>query len=304
MMKRFGILILSTASLLVGTVLLTFLIQTELNDYADKRDEIVDVLNAEDRLGNLWEWIPLSGVGEEKVEEWHELERQADGFYDSAITFSYYLLVVVGVYVLINLLVYKSSEERLRVYGFVMLFSALSFLYLGLNTPFLEIEAFKDDISARIPIKADFLGIEIDEEISTAVEGRVYFLYQNKSVLQLIKLLYTGGNIPVAIIILIFSILFPAIKLITSIFLLTYPKGKKAKSIVNLINKIGKWSMADVMVASIFLAYFSFSNMNVGVDTGSSTLIGLYFFLAFVVLSIFSGAFIKRFIQKNYEEQS
>ena len=65
---------------------------------------------------------------------------------------------------------------------------------------------------------------------------------------------------------------------------------------ISIINKLGKWSMADVFVSSIFLSVFSFSNMNSGVDTASKTLIGIYFFLAFVVLSIISGVFLKKIV--------
>ena len=64
---------------------------------------------------------------------------------------------------------------------------------------------------------------------------------------------------------------------------------------------LGKWSMADVFISAMFLAVFSFTNMNEGVDTGSTTLIGMYFFLSFVILSIFSGFVLKKLVQKKKE---
>ncbi|MBN4071226.1 paraquat-inducible protein A [Crocinitomix catalasitica] len=305
-MKKWIVFSVSSIGVIFASLALTVLISSILNDYVDQRMEIVEAMNAEERLGNVWEWISFSGVGDEKVEEYRRMGQEADKLYDSAVNYGVILLFAIGCFVLINLLVYRKNKEKVRIIGFVMLLSASSFLYLGLQTPFLEIEAFKDDVEARIPVKTDLWGLtdilgmdEIDEEFTAGVEGRVYFLYQNKSILQLIKMLYTGGNIPVALIILLFSIVFPLIKLITSFVLLIRPEGRYSMSAVKFINKIGKWSMADVMVASIFLAYFSFSNMNVGVDTGSSTLIGLYFFTAFVVLSIFSGSYIKSFIKKR-----
>lgn len=72
-----------------------------------------------------------------------------------------------------------------------------------------------------------------------------------------------------------------------------WPGSKYSENAITVIGKLGKWSMADVFVASVFLAFFSFSNMSLGVETGSSALIGLYFFVAFVVFSIFSGYFLK-----------
>ena len=52
--------------------------------------------------------------------------------------------------------------------------------------------------------------------------------------------------------------------------------------------------MADVFVSAIFLAIFAFSNMEVGIDTGASTLAGTYFFMLFVTISISSGAYLKK----------
>ena len=88
-------------------------------------------------------------------------------------------------------------------------------------------------------------------------------------------------------------------KLISSIVILLNPLSKYSKNAVNVVNKIGKWSMADVFVAGVFLAYFSFSNMNVGVETSAKTLIGLYFFLGFVILSILSSYFVKKANDNN-----
>ena len=82
-------------------------------------------------------------------------------------------------------------------------------------------------------------------------------------------------------------------------FVFMNPHTKFSRKAVPIINNLGKWSMADVFVASIFLAFFSYTNMNVGVDTGSTTLIGTYFFLTFVILSISSGSVFKKLTGKS-----
>ena len=317
-MKKWLFFSLTTVGLVVASLFLTIFITTKLNAYEENRLEIADKMSAENRLANVWEWPDWLSTDDESISNYFDLKEKGDAIYGEALNLGLLLLLVVGAYVLLNFFVYRKHDEKARIMGFVMIISAASFLYLGLNSPFLEIEAFKDNVEAKIPLWSSgdvketidlpdwlqggvdyVLGEEDDNEMVVDVQGRVYFFYQNKSVLQLIKLLYTGGNIPVALIILLFSIIFPAVKLITSFVLLMSPESVYAKSAINVINKIGKWSMADVMVASIFLAYFSFSNMNMGVDTGSETLIGLYFFLAFVILSIFSGSYIKKYIQRR-----
>ena len=50
--------------------------------------------------------------------------------------------------------------------------------------------------------------------------------------------------------------------------------------------------MADVFVVAIFLSYLSIKNMNPGVETDASTLIGLYFFFAYVVISMIASYFV------------
>lgn len=247
-----------------------------------KKEEVLDLLHFEKRLGNVWEWVPFFGPGEEIMKEKSFLEEHADKAYDSAIKDGFILfLIVVGFLVMINLS-YRKSEVRNQAIGISLVIAALCFLYLGLQSPFLEIEAFKDDITVSI------------SDISSSVEGRVYFLYQNKSVIDLIKFLFLGGNIFVGCCLFLFSIVFPLIKLISSFVVFLNPTSKYSLNATVVVEKLGKWSMADVFVSSIFLAYFSFANMSVGVETGASTLIGLYFFTAFVVFSIVSGAYLNK----------
>jgi hypothetical protein len=47
--------------------------------------------------------------------------------------------------------------------------------------------------------------------------------------------------------------------------------------------------MADVFVAAAFLSYLSFKNMNTGIQTSSQTMIGLYFFFTYCILSLISS---------------
>jgi hypothetical protein len=63
--------------------------------------------------------------------------------------------------------------------------------------------------------------------------------------------------------------------------------------------------MADVFVVGCFLAYLSFYNMKPGntdkIDTEVSTLAGMYYFLAYCVLSIVSSTFLGKAIKKELE---
>jgi hypothetical protein len=313
-MRLFGFLFGTSVLLFAGVVFLTIRVSRDLNSYYQQKEQMATELDFKARLGDVWEWIPFANAGEEKVARWQTLQRSADDHYTHALFMGFILLLIVAVFAAINLLYYRNKPQKWQAAGLVMVFSSVSFLYLGLQSPFMEIEAFNRDLSFDVPV-GDLVGetlesialdldfmlkdvpilneLELPGESSTftkTFEGRIYYFYQNKSIMQLLSLLYTGGNFFVAVCLLFFSIIFPVVKLVTSTIVFINPHSNFSRKAVPVIKGLGKWSMADVFVASIFLAYFAFTNMNVGVDTGSTTLIGTYFFVAFVVLSIASGS--------------
>ena len=290
-MKKFSILLISVIAVFLCTIFYTYRITSKLNNYELKKEEVVELLDAEERLGNVWEWVPFLNPAEDLMNQKNELEEKADIYYDSAVFDGFVLGLIIITFLLLNYFFYKKHEDWHQMVGLAFVVGALSFLYLGLQSPFLELEAYMDDVTVKAEIMEDI-------GLSDSVGGRVYFFYQNHSVIELIELLFTGGNFFVAILIVFFSVVFPLVKLISSVIILMSPSSKYNKGAVNVVNKIGKWSMADVFVAAIFLAFFSFSNSNFGIETGSTTLIGLYFFVAFVGLSLFSGYHLKRVIKK------
>jgi hypothetical protein len=317
-MRIFGFLFGTFVLLFSGVVFLSVVISRNLNSYYQQKEQMATELDFKARLGDVWEWIPFTGAGEEKVARWQTLQQSADAHYANALAMGLILVLVVALFAGINLLYYRNKPQKWHAAGLVMVFSSMSFLYLGLQSPFMEIEAFNRDLSFDVPVGSivgeSLEAIALDQEsVSSLIrdldipvlsdlelpgestsytktfEGRIYYFYQNKSIMQLLSLLYTGGNFFVAICLLFFSIIFPVVKLVTSTFVFMYPHSNFSRKAIPVIKGLGKWSMADVFVASIFLSYFAFTNMNVGVDTGSTTLIGTYFFVAFVLLSIASG---------------
>lgn len=317
-MKKY--LVLSITSILLGiaTVVFTGMIIVQMNHYSEKKQEIAETMNAETRLGNALEWLPepFNWTSDDMVDKHHKLDYQANKYYQKGAKLGWVFLGIVLLYALINIAVYRKHAERWRIWGIALLGSAMAFLYLGLQTPSMEISAYKDNVELNIPINYDFdenmltewMGIgKVDEEVGVGVQGRVYFMYQNKSVLGAIHLLWTGGNQLVAALLFSFSVVFPILKILFSFALFLAPRWRHSLGAASAVSILGKWSMADVFVASFFLAIFSMTQMSVGADTSSAALIGLYFFLAFVVLSILSGYFIKKAIKQSIhplEEQA
>lgn len=283
----------------------------------------VEVLNFEDRLFNTKEWSLLlieKALHFVDDTEWSEKEQiavklllEAENDYNLILEKSIEIAVFAFAILFILSLMYFKRNLRQQLIT-PLFFICSSFLYLGLTTPMLEISASNTDLT--IPIALDLSTLtspiekgleyldewtglntsesEIPNKVETTIlfEGKMYYYYQSKSVLQLISILLEDKNLLVGISILLFSIILPILKL-TLTFITSLRKTKSTK-LSNLLSYIGKWSMADVFVASCFLAFLSFSNMNVGIDTESKTLVGIYFFFSYVVLSLTMGMLVKK----------
>lgn len=306
-MKKFRFLLISTLLLFFGVVIFSVSITQSLSSYRLKKEQIVSELNFKERVTSASEWIPGNSIGEQKVAIWQNLEASASSFYRDAVVTSIFLVVFMLAFVAMNVSVYYKKDHKYRVYGFVMIFCSVSFLFLALQSPFLEVLAYNKDLTFSLPINVNFdemdfiggLGLgDFQYDYEEVFEGRVYYFYQNKSVLELIQLLFTGGNFAVALVVIFVTILFPFFKFIASLIILISPQKRSSLKLYRIVYNLAKWSMVDVFAAGLFLAYFAYTNMNLGVDTGAETLIGLYFFLIFVTLSINSSQFLKKAMKK------
>jgi hypothetical protein len=188
-----------------------------------------------------------------------------------------------------------------RFYALTFLFSVLiSFtaLFIGVSLPMIEIDARISELNLQI-LSAHIVFYE-----------QVIF-YQAKSILDVIEILLTNGRadtILVGCLIFIFSVLFPVMKLVsTTIYL--FRKKPSGMFIHYMAFKSGKWSMADVMVIAIFMAYVGFQsildnqleditvhNDTVNVITTNRTNLqtGFIVFVAFVLFNLILAEILKK----------
>ena len=106
----------------------------------------------------------------------------------------------------------------------------------------------------------------------------------------------------VGVLVFTFSIVFPTLKLISSLlWSLGNERLNNYKVIRFFVIKSGKWSMADVMVVAIFMAYIGFNGIvgnqmdslrqsteavEIFTTNGTKLLGGFYLFLSFVISSL------------------
>lgn len=302
-MKKHITLIVTSLIVIATTIYCSINIISNVKSYKNDKIEISEVLNFKERLLSTEEWLPFTNNVADKLELTELLNSQANEAYGKAAIYGWILGAIVLLYLIINGFKYYKTNDFNNVFGTALVISSFCFISLGLQTPFIEVEAFNTDLEVKAPIEVDFdkmplisyLGLgKFEYDIDKTFPGKIYYFYQNKSIFQLISLLFSGGNILVGLALVFFSILFPLFKLIATLFFFLSKDNEHSSLLVKVVKFIGKWSMADVFVAGIFLAVFAFKNMETGVQTEANTLIGLYFYFSFVMLSIVSTYFIRK----------
>lgn len=273
------VLILLSILLSIGIIRSCRTFQTEKQSYTESLNYRNRFLDPDEWISNERTQIKLDAAAA-KADELNLLHRQL-------IRQSLYLAALFVLY-LGFLGAFARKDKQKLVLGFILL--ALCCLPVGLMAPMMEIEAYERDLQlGEIPISAKVLGFNVNVEIEQEFQGDLYFYYQSKSVMELIYLLFEQRNLVVGICITLFSVLFPLAKILATLGIVLRPERMAQKKLHYFVKKLGKWSMADVFVVAVFLAYLAFSNMQMGISTSSRVMVGLYFFLGYCLFSLLSS---------------
>ena len=138
---------------------------------------------------------------------------------------------------------------------------SLIILYTGLTVPILQIE-----VAPELPLL-----------------GKTTFYEQTQSILQTVETLNNTNNKLVAALILLFSVIVPVTKGLIILVVLLVKDLKIKKKLYKFVYAIGKWSMADVFVVGIFIA-FLYPRSNDGID--AVLLPGFNYFVAYCIISL------------------
>ena len=128
---------------------------------------------------------------------------------------------------------------------------------------------------------APILMVTIHKEVEYL--GDVVLSFESKSVLGSVEKLFAHGDGVIAGVIVLFSVFIPAAKIMAMMFVAIFMQRGFAHSIVKFFKMIGKWSMVDVFVVATFLVYLT---TNKGDVSRAEVEVGLYFFLAYVIVSM------------------
>lgn len=220
---------------------LKFLIQSKLEQFGSiTYDSVNDVNRVQ---------VILAKYEASSLEEFNtRADLVLDGLQDSAYFFMFVLLGVLLAFLFLWWLVRDTKVYHTPLFTMSVLL-ALIVLFAGVTSPMIEIDARIKELTFQL----------IGEPIQ--FKDQVIF-FQSKSIVDVVHILLETGkydSIIVGILIMAFSILFPVAKILsTKLYLLGKTKWRHNKVIRFFAFKSGKWSMADVYVVAIFMAYIGF----------------------------------------------
>lgn len=227
---------------------------------------------ADTKLKTALEWLSfgLYRGAREKAEAVDDLMATA-AYHQRRVTWSAWLLLAVSALFLIATWVRtrRPGEGSLGPLAGRLIGVSAVFLLVGLVAPILTIVAQKE----------------------VTLLGKVVFQYETRSIIGTAEDLLTGGNAPVAALLFFFSAVIPVAKLLLSFVALSPAAAGLRRVVLRTIRMIGKWSMTDVFVVAILLAFLSTESKSF---TDAKLGPGLYFFAGYGLLSLLGGQLLLR----------
>ena len=174
----------------------------------------------------------------------------------------------------------KRSQEYVLYFMLLLLGILGSYFLLSLRS-FTFFGSLASLVTLVFGLITPIMMVTIHKEVEYL--GDVVLSFESKSVIGSISKLFENGDAVVAIVILLFSVLIPTVKILSLLFVSVFMESKFAHGIVVFFKMIGKWSMVDVFVVATFLVYLTVDKGDV---SRAEVEVGLYFFLAYVIVSM------------------
>ena len=184
------------------------------------------------------------------------------------------------------------SRNRTGFTVALLLATLVVLLGIGVSIPMIDLEAKVTELSfVLMGHKVSFL-------------NQILF-FQSKSVINVFWLMMTDSSLKmkaVGVLMVTFSIVFPILKMSASLAYFYFERARESRLVKFFAFKIGKWSMADVMIIAIFMAYIGFNgivetqfnkmksvvpgDMSFFTTNGTTLEMGYYIFITYVILAM------------------
>ncbi len=197
-------------------------------------------------------------------------------------------------------------QRRLALLAVIAI--ALALLYPGITQPVLTLtgsieksEIAELGIDMMIGEDADSQSRQMLMMFSSMlgldrVEGQLQVYDSTRSILGTVSELAETGNLAVALLIVLFSVIIPVFKLGLQALALALPRPEWRAPLLQVNSALSKWSMADVFVMALLVAYMAGSASGQMGDlllTDAQLEPGFWYFLAYCLFSIVAGSLVR-----------
>lgn len=195
-----------------------------------------------------------------------------------------------------------------RVLALICILASLALLYPGISKPVLTLsgelekaaladfgidlivgESNNPQTRNMLEMMTRFLGLD-------QIEGRVEAYRNTRSILGMAAELRANNNELVAGLILTFSVVIPVFKLLLQLAAIVL-SGDLGRRLLGVNAALGKWSMADVFVMAMLVAFLAGrASEKVGdlLVMQAELEVGFWYFLAYCIFAIAAGVLVQR----------
>ena len=199
----------------------------------------------------------------------------------------------------------RSTQKILTL---LIIFIALGLLYPGVTQPVLTLSGTIEkselaelgiemiagegaDAQTRqmLTMISSFLGFD-------QIEGQLQAYSSTRSMWGTVEELARTGNVPVAFLIVFFSLVIPVFKLLLQALTLFVPGPGSRRHLLWLNAALSKWSMSDVFVMGLLVAFMAGRASDQVGDLLTMNAVlepGFYYFLAYCIFSIAASALLR-----------
>jgi hypothetical protein len=187
----------------------------------------------------------------------------------------------------------------------ILLAAAFALLVPGLILPMIQFNGYLDKTEIA-SLGKDLMADNSQINSSTAkmvsgfienlnLSGTVDVYDKSRSILGTVRDLFRTGDYPVGFLILLFSVIVPVIKASMLVVVLAIKREGAQRRMLRWSSAISKWSMADVFVVAVFVAYLAAKatqNTRDYLFLDARFEIGFYCFAGYCLLSLGSAQLI------------
>jgi hypothetical protein len=187
-------------------------------------------------------------------------------------------------------------------FAVIFFFLSICFLIPGVTQPLMTIKATIDKQQIFDMVTASFLeqskgNIFIENIINLVVqkfkfEGTIEVFESTRSLVETMDQLISNDHVIVGLLIGIFGVVIPGIKIFLTLISLISNSRHVRRRLLLASSLLGKWSMSDVFVIAIFVAFLAINANEQSINTiqmNAELGQGFYYFATYCLLAIAAG---------------